>query len=568
MKKIILLVLVLSLCTVTEQAKADYTFGKPQNLGDVINTASSDYGACISADGLELYFASERADGFGAADIWVSTRQSVDDPWGPPANLGAAVNGPYSESYPSLSSDGLTLYFSDAYTGTARPGGLGGGDIWITTRPSRDVSWGAPVNVGAPINGSNLDMSPTISGDGLTLVFNSRDRAGGFGSWDLWMSTRAGVQDPWGPPVNLGSTVNSGDWEGECGLSRDGLALFYGSGRTGIVGAVDIWMSTRKTLADPWAVAVNLGPVVNSSSNDGTARLSPDMRMLYFCSDRPGGYGSYDLLQSPIAPVVDLNGDRIVDAADICILVDNWNTDNPLCDIGPAPWGDGIVDVEDLKVLAEHLFEDYRLIAHWKLDEDAGDIARDSVGEHDATLHGGPSWRPLDGRTAGALELDGSDDYVSTPFVMNPANGAFSAFAWVKGGVPGQVIISQADVPGNRGTIPGSTWLGVSTSEGKLMTGFGGVQSGTLESQSVITDDQWHHVGLIYDLDVVHRRLYLDGALIAEDDTAVAVVPSDGGIYIGAGKDLEAGGFFSGLIDDVRIYNVPLSDEQIASLAQ
>jgi predicted secreted protein/N-acetylneuraminic acid mutarotase len=61
----------------------------------------------------------------------------------------------------------------------------------------------------------------------------------------------------------------------------------------------------------------------------------------------------------PYPLVVDFNGDGIVDSADVCIMIDYWGTDEPLCDIGPMPWGDGIVDVEDLKVLAEHLFEVY-----------------------------------------------------------------------------------------------------------------------------------------------------------------------------------------------------------------
>ncbi|MHC4538016.1 MAG: hypothetical protein ACYS6K_29155 [Planctomycetota bacterium] len=63
--------------------------------------------------------------------------------------------------------------------------------------------------------------------------------------------------------------------------------------------------------------------------------------------------------QAPIIPAVDFNGDGIVDAADMCIMIEHWLTDYPLCDIGPMPWGDGIVDVEDLKVFAEHLFKEY-----------------------------------------------------------------------------------------------------------------------------------------------------------------------------------------------------------------
>jgi Tol biopolymer transport system component len=114
MKKTILPLLVLVLGLLAGQLKADFIFGEPVNLGPIINSDSSDYGPCISADGLELYFSSERTGGFGAVDIWVSTRQSVNDPWGPPTNLGPTVNSSYNEAYPSISSDGLTLYFSDA----------------------------------------------------------------------------------------------------------------------------------------------------------------------------------------------------------------------------------------------------------------------------------------------------------------------------------------------------------------------------------------------------------------------------------------------------------------------
>ena len=66
--------------------------------------------------------------------------------------------------------------------------------------------------------------------------------------------------------------------------------------------------------------------------------------------------------QSTITPIVDLNSDGIVDSADMCIMVDHWGTNEPLCDIGPMPWGDGIVDVQDLIVLAEHLFEEPGLV--------------------------------------------------------------------------------------------------------------------------------------------------------------------------------------------------------------
>jgi N-acetylneuraminic acid mutarotase len=262
---------------------------------------------------------------------------------------------------------------------------------------------------------------------------------------------------------------------------------------------------------------------------------------------------------NPYPLVVDFNGDGIVDAADVRMMINYWGTNEPLCDIGPKPWGDGIVDVQDLIVLAEHLFDDCRAIAQWKLDEKVGDIAYNSVANSHGKLFGDPAWQPGRGKIVGALQLDGIDGYVSTPFIIDPGTGSVGAFTWIKGGGPGQVIISQT------GDF-GGTWLGIDPS-GMLMAGFSGMYFGDLVSESVLTDGQWHHVGFVYDMDSLHRLLYVDGILVAEDATVVSGMPSDGGLHIGVSKDLEADSFFSGLIDDVRIYDIALTAEEIATIA-
>ncbi|MBW7988882.1 MAG: hypothetical protein FVQ84_02515 [Planctomycetes bacterium] len=330
-----LTILVLAMALVAEVANADFTFGEPQDLG-----LGKGLYISVSADELELYFNSDRAGGLGNRDLWVSTRQSVDDPWGPPTNL-HTVNSSYSEGFPCISRDGLTLYFCDYFYGPDRQGGLGEHDLWFSTRASRNDPWGAPVNMGTPFNTSGYEISPTLSHDELTFIFASA-RSGGHGNYDLWMCTRSSVQEAWGSPVNMGPRVNSSAHDYYGNLSPDGLVLFFESQRSGSYRA---WMTMRRTVNDPWDPPVPLPEPMYSMA--GVGRVSPDGSMLYS-----------GMSQVPILPIVDLNGDGIVDGADLTIIVDHWGTDEPLCDIGPMPWGDGIVDVQDLIVLAEHLFEE------------------------------------------------------------------------------------------------------------------------------------------------------------------------------------------------------------------
>jgi len=250
----------------------------------------------------------------------------------------------------------------------------------------------------------------------------------------------------------------------------------------------------------------------------------------------------------PSPPSPDFNGDGIVDSRDVSIMVDHWHTDNALYDIAPAPFGDGIVDIQDLIVLSEHLFQevnDPALVAHWALDETEGMIAADSAGDNNGYALGGPIWKPDGGQVNGAIQLDGVDDFITTMPVLNPADGPFSVLAWVKGGIPGQTVISQVD---------GTDWLGTDPLDGALMTELRGTgqDAAILLSQTIITDDNWHRIGLVWDGSF--RTLYVDGVAVAED-TQTDLGDSSNGLNIGIGKAMEPGSYWSGLIDDIRIYN-------------
>ena len=352
MKRTVSLILVLALVLATEVGKADFIFGEPTNLGPVVNSPYDDGSPDISADGLSLYFDSLRADGAGSWDVWLTRRETVDAEWGPSEPLGPAINSGYGESGPCILADGLTLYFA-----SNRPGGQGNYDLWITMRQSAQDPWEEPVNLGPTVNSWAYDNHPSISADGLSLYFDSRrpNASGNLGNNDLYVTKRASLADDWGVPVNLGPAINTDQIQYSPNILPDGLTLLFDSRITDR----DLWMTTRKSADDDWATAVSLGPPMNTEYIDTDPSMWIDGCILYFVSTRPGGTGRFDIWQASIEPVVDLNGDGIVDAADMCIMVDNWGADNRLCDIGPMPWGDGVVDVQDLIVLAEHLFEPF-----------------------------------------------------------------------------------------------------------------------------------------------------------------------------------------------------------------
>jgi len=272
-----------------EPTRSAWTFSEPVNLGPTVNSSSLDGLATLSADGLTMVFASTRPGGQGSSDLWMCTRNSPDEPFGEPVNLGPAVNTSSTEWAPALSTDSLILLF-DSW----RPGGQGSRDIWMCRRESPDEPFQRPVNLGLTVNGGEMDSGPELSADGLTLLFTSK-RAGGQGDSDLWLCTRTSPDEPFGEPANLGPTVNTASSEFHPALSADGLTLLFQSDRPGGKGGIDLWMCTRTSPDEPFGEPTNLGPTVNTTNDEGAPALSHDGLSLHFTSDRPGGQGDSDL---------------------------------------------------------------------------------------------------------------------------------------------------------------------------------------------------------------------------------------------------------------------------------
>ncbi|MEO7684468.1 MAG: hypothetical protein ABIU86_11100 [Gemmatimonadaceae bacterium] len=263
--------------------------GPPENLGPIVNSSAFDGGPSISNDGLTIYFASERPGGLGGADLWVTTRPTISEPFGPPQPLGPTVNSASEDACPGISPDELSLFFC-----SKRPGGFGDFDLWVSERATRADSFGPAKNLGPTVNTSLLDGLPDLSADGLTLFFDS-NRAGGLGSSDIWMTTRATTAAPWGAPENLGPPVNSSFFDVAPDISPNGLEFLFTSDRPGGSGGEDLWVAARTSVRDSFGPPQNLGRAINSSATEYGAHRLADGLSLVFASNRSDGSGDFDL---------------------------------------------------------------------------------------------------------------------------------------------------------------------------------------------------------------------------------------------------------------------------------
>ena len=262
------------------------------NLGPVVNSSSYDACPTISKDGLSLYFRSNRSGGNGDFDIWVSQRDAVEDPWGVPTNLGPTINGAFGEFCSAFSPDGHWLVFVSSRPVAA--GGCGNQDLWISHRKNRrdDFGWETPRNLGCDrVNSTSMENGPALFEDPVTgrlLLYFSSSRAGGPGSLDIYVAeAEDDAKDAYGLPI-LVNELNTGQNDYQPVLRKDGLEIFIASARPGGSGYADLWTSTRESTLDLWSPPVNLGPLVNSDQADFHPTLSFNGTTLLFASERGG----------------------------------------------------------------------------------------------------------------------------------------------------------------------------------------------------------------------------------------------------------------------------------------
>ena len=187
-----------------------------------INTTMNEGAQSLSADGKMIFFTDcGGRKGYGSCDLFYS--EVIEGEWSYSKNVGRPVNGKSWDAQPSVSSDKNALYFC-----SNRSDGLGESDIWVSYR-QEDGTWGIPENLGEQINTPKREMSPFIHPDGQTLYFMSNGLPG-MGGFDLYYS-RKQEDGSWGEPINLGYPINTKDNEGAMIISLDGKTAYFASDR-------------------------------------------------------------------------------------------------------------------------------------------------------------------------------------------------------------------------------------------------------------------------------------------------------------------------------------------------
>jgi hypothetical protein len=309
----------------------------------VVNTAFDENHPTISKDGLSLIFQSNRPGGSGGIDLWVTERDSLDDCWLPPVNLGPKVNGAFNDSTPSLTTDGHWLYFQSNRPTWLTADGIavprcGGADLYVSHRHDKrnDRGWETPVNLGCTINTRGFSQAGPLhfedDATGIHFLYFTRLPIGASDVlFDIYVSTCTAdlaicnTPNTWGPGVPVGTPTVGKPTDGLNSLyrdtrtairRRDGLEMILSTGRPGSLGSENLWVSTRATTQDQnWLPPVPIncdsmpgcpawdpeGPLVNSPAFDGAPALSWDGLTLYFFSERtdlPGFKGGRDLYVS------------------------------------------------------------------------------------------------------------------------------------------------------------------------------------------------------------------------------------------------------------------------------
>jgi hypothetical protein len=244
-----------------------------------LNGVLADDDPTLTGDLLEIIFDSER-DGTSSSDLLVARRATLADLWSVPTIV-TPLSSPNDEDSACLSADGRIITIS-----SDRPGTVGMNDLWVAARASTEEPWGTPTRI-AELSTADADEHLSRTADELVALFTS-DRPGGMGGYDIYMTTRGQVTDPWGPP-ELVAELNSDAYDQDPTLDASGTLVLFSSTRTS---DQNLYMATRPDRSSAFSPPVALD-ALNTAADESDPWLSPDRRTVVFTRGTDTGRDLY-----------------------------------------------------------------------------------------------------------------------------------------------------------------------------------------------------------------------------------------------------------------------------------
>lgn len=214
-----------------------------------------------------------------------------------PVNLGDSINSSLNEYRPTLSLDEERIIFTvmlPVDPDKAPDMSNVQEDFFISDR-DKNGNWKKRRPAGPPLNTERNEGAQSLSSDGRYLYFTACDRMEGFGKCDIYYSILTAGR--WSSAFNLGSGVNTKHSDKHPSISSDGNVLYFASDRPGGYGGLDIWFSLRNPDGS-WGMAKNLGEVINTPGNEQSPFIHPDNQSLYFASEGHENLGMGDIFIS------------------------------------------------------------------------------------------------------------------------------------------------------------------------------------------------------------------------------------------------------------------------------
>lgn len=216
-------------------------------------------------------------------------------------NIGDVIDSEYDDKNPSITADGKTLIFTSRRPGKSSALDIEGDkkyyeDIYISRWDSINKKWSDAELLPGIINTEGHDACTSISPDGKSIFIYKNDTEGESRGGDIYFS-KLSSSGKWGSPVSIGKPINTTFFEGGACISPDGNMLYFVSERPGGFGHADIYVSKRKSRTE-WDVPVNIGGDVNTTEDEGGIFLAPDGKTLFLSSNGYNSMGGYDIFKT------------------------------------------------------------------------------------------------------------------------------------------------------------------------------------------------------------------------------------------------------------------------------